>query len=201
MILVKAFFLVYSRIKKFTVNHVYKLLFIVFLTLLSFQINAGTFVEKNKLKAALLFKLIQFIEWPEKTEYSILNHFGLCVLGRDDFGVSLDFLNGRKINDHNIEIRRFKKSQSVIKYCQLVFISKSKEPFLQSILLNLQQHPILTISDSSNFAKKGGMIQLVNKNRHFSFIINLKKVQMSGLKISAPLLQLSTIVESDRDVE
>ncbi len=41
------------------------------------------------------------------------------------------------------------------------------------------------------------MIQLVTKDKHISFKINLKKAEASGLKISSTLLQLSTIVDND----
>ena len=176
-----------------------KFFLIIIILLMSVQINAANISEENKLKAALLFKLTQFIEWPEGIERPEVQQFGICVLGNNDIDAALDSLTGRRVNNIAVKVQHFKNSQSVIQHCQLVFISGSKAPFLASILSSLQQYPILTISDSTGFAGKGGMIQLVNKNRHYSFIINLKKVQTSGLRIAAPLLQLSTIVESNKE--
>lgn len=159
-----------------------------------------------KLKAALIYKLTRFIEWPE-TYSSIYpqnkpaqNHFGLCVLGRNDFGSALDALNGRKVGTAIISVKHFKQSDSISRFCQLVFISDSKQAFLKAILFSISQYPILTIGDSPGFAKKGGMIQLVHGDKRIGFNINLQRTNASGLKISAPLLELSTIVSSAPEV-
>ena len=174
---------------------VYCIFFIV--VLFSFPINADNITDEQKIKAALLLKLTQFIDWPESSKNSSSGYFKICVLGQNEFDSALTLLNGKKSNELTVETEQFNNSQSVINNCQLVFISESKRPFLTSILNKLNRAPVLTISDSKQFAEKGGMIQLVTKDKHISFKINLKKVEASGLKISSTLLQLSTIVDSD----
>ncbi len=177
--------------------------FILLLSLQPLQLMADSVSAEYKLKAALIYKLTRFIEWPEA--YSNLypqdkatqNRFGLCILGRDDFGSALDVLNGRKVGTAVISVQRFKQSESISRSCQLVFISDSKQAFLKAILFSIRQYPILTIGDSPGFAKKGGMIQLIRGDKRIGFNINLQRAKASGLKISAPLLELSTIVSSD----
>ncbi len=165
--------------------------------LFSFPINADNITDEQKIKAALLLKLTHFIDWPESSQNTSSGIFKICILGQNEFGSALKLLNGKKVNELTVETEQFNNSQSIINNCQLVFISESKRPFLTSILNKFDRTPVLTISDSKQFAEKGGMIQLVTKNKHISFKINLKRAKASGLRISSTLLQLSTIVNSD----
>jgi hypothetical protein len=163
------------------------------------QIIAAPLSSEYKLKAALIYKLLRFVEWPQVYGSKANNDFGLCVLGRDDFGSALDALKGRKVGKiATISVFRFKQSESIKSDCQLVFISDSKQAFLTPIVNSMLQYPILTIGDGPDFAKTGGMIQLVHGEKRIGFTINLQQVKASGLRISAPLLELSTIVTSDK---
>jgi len=165
------------------------------LSLFSFQLNAAEPAsEEYKIKAALIYKITRFVEWPRQIPPKTTAYFGLCLLGRDDFGRAIDALQGNTIGQKPILIQRFNQSNSINQQCQLVFISDSKQAFLKPILRTAHQHPVLTIGDSPSFAEKGGMIQLSYHNKRIEFKINLNSVKKAGLKIYAPLLEMATIV-------
>ena len=169
----------------------------LWLSFIFFPTNAAEPIsEEYKIKAALIYKITRFVEWPKQIKRKTRERFGLCVLGRNDFGSALDKLKGKTIGGAPISIQHFKQSKSIKQYCQLVFISDSKQAFLKAILRSLYIHPILTIGDSPNFAENGGMIQLSYNNKQFDFKINLNSVKGTGLKISAPLLEMATIVDT-----
>lgn len=149
--------------------------------------------EEYKLKAALLYKLTQFVEWPSLKTNPENALFGLCVLGENDFASSLDALKLRKIGDRTISVNYYRQSSDVIGNCDLVFISKSKRPFLKSILRKLKNHPVLSVSDIKNFAQRGGIIQFTT-GKQIGFKINIESAKNSRLKIAAPLLQLAEII-------
>ncbi len=155
--------------------------------------SAGSGSAEYKLKVALIYKLTGFIEWPESSLEG--GKFGICILGRDDFGNALDALEARKVDNQAIHVRRFVQSEAVDASCQILFVSESKRPFLRSILQSLAHYPILTIGDVEQFAEKGGMIEFVRGSKRIGFRINLQ-ASKAGLKIAAPLLDLSTIVET-----
>ncbi|MCK4709317.1 MAG: YfiR family protein [Gammaproteobacteria bacterium] len=148
-----------------------------------------------KLKAALLYKLTQFVEWPNSTIYLQERSFGICVLGENLFGSSLDALQKRSVFDRKISVHYYEQSDEVIGHCDLVFISHSKKPYLKKILRKLKKYSILSISDIENFAERGGIIQFTSGKR-IGFKINIETAKNCGLKIAAPLLQLSKIVGS-----
>ncbi len=150
--------------------------------------------SEYKLKAALIYKLTRFVEWPENMPRR--SDFGICILGRDDFGSAVDALESRQVGGLPIRIRRLVQSEAVDEHCQILFVSESKRPFLRSILASLEGRPILTIGDVEGFAHKGGMIEFIRGRKRIGFRINLRQATRAGLKLSAPLLELSTIVET-----
>ena len=152
--------------------------------------------SEYKLKAALIYKLTRFVEWPRENRTG--GSFGICILGRDDFGSALDALESRKVDGLPIRIRRLVQSDAVDSSCQILFVSESKRPLLPRILASLKGRPILTIGDLDGFAEKGGMIEFVRGRQRIGFRINLQQADRAGLKIAAPLLELSTIVETER---
>jgi len=172
----------------------------VFLLVLSVQITAtaGSASPEYKLKAALLFKLTKFVEWPKQNSLRKDGSFGICILGRDDFGSLLDALQKRYVNNAPISIHRFMQSEGINGNCQLIFISDSKRSYLASIINTLADKPVLTIGESKKFAAQGGMIQFVRNENRIGFKINVDHVHASGLKIAAPLLELATIVDDNR---
>lgn len=155
----------------------------------------GTTAE-YKLKAALIYKLTKFVEWPAAASEAQPRNFGICLLGRDDFGSALEALTERNVKGREIDLRRYNQSEGIDESCQVLFISDSKQPFMQGILDGFGKQPILTISDAEGFAAKGGIIQFVSGEKRIGFKINLERATAAGLKIAAPLLDLATIVDS-----
>jgi len=168
------------------------------LMLVIFPVHAPSapVLDEYKVKTALIYKLSKFVEWPYSSSRSASQVFNICLLGEDDFGKSLDALVGRKTGGGFVRITRYAQSESVSNSCQMLFISDSKRAFLQSILDSLEGLPTLTLSDMEDFAEQGGMIQFTRGERRIGFKINLDSVKQSELKISAPLLDLATIISS-----
>ena len=141
-----------------------------------------------KLKAALLYKLTRFVT---------TSNFAICVLGENVFADALEPLRKREVKNHPIEIFYFSQSEDINQSCQLIFISDSKKAFIRQIIQRLNNEATLTLSDSSEFAANGGMIEFVQGERNIGFKINSAKAKQAGLSIAAPLLELAEIVGAD----
>ena len=149
-----------------------------------------------RLKAALIYKLTEFIDWPESGQMSQHQSFNICVLGEDNFGEALDALEQKTAHSNPIKIYRFNQSDFIDVSCQILFISDSKKAFAKDILKSFQSEPVLTLGESEQFARHGGMIQFSMEGKRIVFIINDAQAKRANLKIAAPLLQLATIVNS-----
>ena len=79
--------------------------------------------------------------------------------------------------------------------CHIVFIGRAEQGRIKPLLAKLARLPILTVSDSSDFAQGGGMIGLIEAEQRIRFNINLAATRQANLKLSSQLLKLATIVE------
>ncbi|MCM8854675.1 MAG: YfiR family protein [Candidatus Thiodiazotropha sp.] len=169
---------------------------LLLLTGISLPLYPATPSTEYKLKAALIYKLTKFIEWPEVQSDQSQSSFGICLLGEDLFGEALDELEERNVLEQSITVYRFSQSDAIDARCQIVFISKSKQAFVVPILQSLKDRPILTLSDMADFAKQGGMLQFTTGKKHVGFRINLESAKQSNFVIAAPLLDIATIISS-----
>jgi len=148
-------------------------------------------VTEYRIKAAFLYNFSRFIEWPDETGES--GQFTICVLGVDPFGTAIDNLAGKNVHGSTLDIRRLSTTAGM-NDCRILYISKSESDRIGSILAPLQTRPVLTVSDTADFAEQGGIIRLKLVDKKVRFDINIDAAQRSGLNISSKLLSLATIV-------
>jgi hypothetical protein len=147
-----------------------------------------------KIKAVMLLKLINYVDWPTNTFENSTTPFRIAILGSDPFGIVLDeVLKGEQSKGRSIEIVRAKNSEGCAN-CQLVFIpsaekDRSREPFKPGIL---------TVSDMDRFARKGGMIGMVRDDKNVRFEVNLEGCARAGLKINSRLSSFARVVTPDK---
>lgn len=149
----------------------------------------------NKLNSALIYKLTKFVHWPAIKSSSSSN-FHLCLLNNGTTPADFKTLEDYQVQDLPIKVSSFKRSDMIDDNCHIVFIDQLKGPFIKSILANLAQRPILTVSNLINFSETGGMLEIGTRNGKINFQVNLNSVNAAELKMSAALLQLSTVVKS-----
>jgi len=147
-----------------------------------------------QVKAAYLTNLGRFVnQWSAKTG-SPDETFDICVLGQDPFGPDLDrAVKGEKIGASPLAAKRIPAPQDVAG-CRVLYISGSGDTQLSAVLAALGTAPVLTVSDSPDFVKRGGMIQLVLDGDHVRFEINIAAARRAGLTLSSELLKLARTV-------
>jgi uncharacterized protein DUF4154 len=175
--------------------------FILMFSMLAAQISAPSaaadqaIAGEYELKAAMLYHLIQFVDWPSAAYPDPQAPHLLCVLGSDPFGNSLTSLASKQtLNDRPVQVRHVQNDPSV-RACQVLYISSSERNHLGQILSNLQSANVLTVGEMSQFAARGGMVQFALQDKKVHFDINLDAASHSGLKISSRLLALAHIVK------
>ena len=146
-----------------------------------------------EVKAAFMYNFLKFIEWPDKAFFDYHTTINLCVLGKDPFGSTLDFIQGETINNKKIIIKYHYDIDGLEK-CNVLFISSSEKERLTKILQTLGGLNILTISDTKSFAQQGVLINFHMEENKVRFEINQDAVNRSKLKISSKLLKLANIV-------
>jgi hypothetical protein len=145
-------------------------------------------------KAAYLYNFGKFVEWPAKVTADNNEAFTICVLGKDPFGASLDStIAGEAIDGRSVLAKRIAKPQEALN-CRVLFISSSEDAQLKEIFATLDKTSVLTVSDMSQFTRRGGMIQFVEDANKVRFEVNLTVAERAGLTLSSELLKVAVIV-------
>ena len=150
--------------------------------------------SEYQLKAVFLFNFGQFVEWPPEAFADAKSPFTICVLGDDPFGTLLDdTVRGEKMNDREVAVRRYRQADE-IQDCQILFVSAAEGDRTKTILSALKGRSILTVGDSGDFDREGGMIRFVTVNDRIRLRINPGAASAGGLKLSSKLLRSAELV-------
>lgn len=153
-------------------------------------LHAQSSPTEYQVKAAYLYNFGKFVEWPTGVTASD-SSFNICVLGQDPFSSTFGTtIAGESIKGKDVLIKRIPRAQDAVG-CHILFISSSEEARLKEILAALDKTSVLTVSDMSQFTRRGGMIQFVMDSNRVRFEVNLTNAERTGLTLSSQLLKVA----------
>ncbi|HPT50642.1 MAG TPA: YfiR family protein [Accumulibacter sp.] len=157
---------------------------------------AETVIQReDRIKAALIFKLVKFVEWPA-TAMNGKDPIQICALGDSRVGEALSAVDGKPTRDRLAQFRRIASlSPTEFKGCHVLYVPSAARELGVGVPFALRGRSILTVSDAPDFARRGGMVCLGQGENKLSFEINLRNTREGGLEPGAPLLELATIIE------
>jgi hypothetical protein len=148
------------------------------------------------LKAAMLYNLAHFVEWPASAYPDRRGPIVLCILGRDPFGSSLTSMDSSTPDTTvGAVFVRHLRDDGNAQGCHILYISTSRRNATQQILSTLTGSSVLTVGEMTQFAARGGMIQFSLEEQRVRFDINAEAASRAGLRISSHLLALARIVK------
>ncbi|TAL03913.1 MAG: YfiR family protein [Rhodospirillaceae bacterium] len=146
-------------------------------------------------KAAYLYKLGGFVEWPASAFASSNSPITLCVVGEDPFDGILDkAVEGQHIGDHPIAVRRL-KSVTHESGCQILYVGAADPRQVAQVLDVVHGSSVLTVTDTPEDSETGGVVHFVIKDNRVRFDINDQAAAENGLVISSKLLSLAMSVK------
>jgi len=152
--------------------------------------------DEYQLKAAMLYNLAQFVEWPASAYPDAHTPIVLCIEGKDPFGSFLSStvlkqtVNGRAMRILHLQ------NVAEARGCHILYIGTSERKSIDQIFSTLKGASVLTVGEMTQFAAHGGMIQFSLEDQHVRFDINLDAASQAGLRISSKLLVLAQIVKN-----
>ena len=172
-------------------------IYLIYISLVLIFVNYcyAEYAKEYELKGVCIIKFIDYIKWPDKSFGNNNNEFILGILGHNYFDNFFEHFRGKQFKDNNFKIIYF-DSVDEIGQPQILFISSSFKNNLENIFKELENKKILTIGDVPDFAEKGGIINLINKEGYISFEININALNRSEIKISSDLLGISKLIEN-----
>ncbi len=148
----------------------------------------GQRVDEYRLKAALIYAIARFVDWPADTFSAPTAPMHVCVFGADPFGATLDdTFKGHTVGGHPVTVRRV---TDIDRICNVLFVSRSERKRMALVTDQLRSSAVLTVSEEDGFRSAGGMIELYGDGEKVRFSLNLKAFETARLKPSARLRQI-----------
>ena len=148
-----------------------------------------------QVKAAYLFRMAEYVEWPDASLDSPDAPFNIAVIGADPFVAQLkETLAGRTLNKRPFTVRAVGASDNMADV-QILFIGRDNATDLKKIAARLSSQPTLVVTEFPGALAEGGMINFVRLDNRIGFEIGLSAASRSGIKFSSRLLTVAVRVE------
>ncbi len=144
----------------------------------------------NKVKAAFLRNFAHYVTWPGSAFPDSHSPWRVCILGRDPFGDMLEkTFQGRTEQDRSFEVHRGDTLRR-LPTCQIIFLAFDDPLARRAILSELRGKPVLTVGDTPEFLREGGVIRFQVEDR-VRLSINLDQARAASLAIQTRMLEVS----------
>ncbi|MFA6179251.1 MAG: YfiR family protein [Candidatus Methylopumilus sp.] len=169
-------------------RHFIKLLLSLLLFGVATTVHAEA-VPETEMRAAYLYNFALFTDWPNPTGDTIR----LCILKADQTDFATEKIENKLINGKLLTITTISSSNAA-KGCQMLYISSYQSSSVRKIVAELEDTPVLTVTDTENGAAQGMMIEMLLDNNRLGFKVNNKAVRRANLTLSAKLLRLAKTI-------
>jgi YfiR/HmsC-like len=145
---------------------------------------------RYRTEANFLAHFPSFVEWPSSAFPDSQAPMQLCLFGDADFGTSLvELTKDVKAQDRRIEVRSV-KTTSQSRSCHILFIGREDAKRYGAILSPLQDMPVLTVGETTDFLEAGGIVNFVF-GETLQIDINAEAADRAHLKIRSNLAALA----------
>jgi hypothetical protein len=143
-------------------------------------------------KAAFLYGFGRMVDWPATAFHNAADPFVIGILGPDPFeGALQEISRKRTIQGRKIVVRHFPAISDFREPCQILFITGTRPREEQrEILQQLSRVGLMTVGESPDFTKDGGIANFSIDDNRVRFEINLKAAKRAELRMEAQLLNL-----------
>jgi len=171
--------------------------------MLSLFLILGTFAlraepqafDEYQVKAAFLYNFAKFVQWPSGSFASSTDPIGICIIGQNPFGWTLEnMVRGKMVGDRAFAVRQFSDTQQASQ-CQILFIGSAEWKRTRALLEAVKNPGVLAVGESDDFTELGGVISFRLDGPRVRIKVNLQAAEHAKLRISSKLLSLAEIAK------
>jgi hypothetical protein len=145
-------------------------------------------VERSSLEAAIVFNVLQFVEWPAEGGLADGASLTLCLNADSQLLAPVRQLEGRLVRRMQLHVLKLQGSQH---QCQAVYLDSAQA---EQQLGAASAEAVLVIGASDFHPAMPPSIQLVPQEGRLAFDVNQRRARQMGLAISSRLLKLARTV-------
>jgi hypothetical protein len=150
--------------------------------------------DEYQVKAAFLYNLPRFIEWPASATSG--KSISIGIIGSGASADALEsFCKGKALDGKPVLTRRMRWDDE-LRGLHIVFVSDLESKKVQRVLEAASLVGALTVGDLEGFAEEGGVVNFFVADAKVRIEINTESASRAGFKISAKLLGLAKLVST-----
>lgn len=150
--------------------------------------------DPYEVKSVYLYHFCRYVEWPPNVVPGDDKMFVIGVVGPDVFGKYLDALTAQKVGDKKIVVQRY-ASASDYKPCHILFIAPdaTTDKRLAEVLDKVKNKPVLLVSDTEGFARKGVVFNFIIEENNVKIEFNPDAAKRAKLPVNAQIPRLPQV--------
>ena len=150
-------------------------------------------VAEHQVKAAYLYKFLDFVEWPAAAFDGPKSPFVIGVAGADALADELDALIARRrVESRPVHLRRLRPGEAA-SGLHVLFVGR--EARVATWLAATARQPVLAVTEADDTLPAGSTINFVMLDKRVRFDVDLRSAESRELKISSRLLGVARRVE------
>jgi len=154
--------------------------------------DASAILER-RVKAALLYRFLNYVEWQEPLQPAANTPFTIAVVGADPLAGELaEFAAGRAVQSHPLVVRTLRAAEPM-RDVHVVFVGRGETSNLATIVRGAPNALIVTESDDG--LAQGAVINLRLVDGQVRFDVALDAAKRRGLRLSARLLSVAYSIQ------
>jgi hypothetical protein len=158
------------------------------------QNTARQWASEYDLKAAFVYNVIAFVDWPEG---AVGDRFIIGFSGEGPMaGALTSFFKEKRIASRPVEVRDV-RTRAELRSCNVLLLAYPDRSRMREALSQLQGTNVLTIGDGENFAHLGGVIAFVPHENTFQLAVNPRAAERAHLKISSKLMSIMKLLPDE----
>jgi hypothetical protein len=155
---------------------------------------AQSWASEFELKAAFVYNLIPFVEWPAPISGPMV----ICFAGEGPAPEGfVNFFSGKRAGTREIEVRTV-HSGSGFRSCQVVLLAYQDASRTREALAQLSGKSVLSIGEGEGFARAGGVMAFLPSGNTYHLAVNPQAAERAGLKIRSQLMSIATLLSDGR---
>jgi YfiR/HmsC-like len=155
------------------------------------SVAATELAPEAEVKAGFVLSIARYTRWPLSGLEG--RNIPLCLFGQGTLDSATDFLEGRLVRGRTITVSEIQTVEEIAN-CAILFIGDEQDAALDQVCAAAEENSTLTIADSSGFADRCVMINLVRTDRRVTFEVNQRAAMRARLRLSSELLKLGRLI-------
>ena len=152
-------------------------------------------LSEYQLKAAFLIYFPKYADWPSEKFAETNSPIVIAVAGDSKVSEEVQkLIPGRTVRGRELVLKRL-ASGGEPAVCHILFIPAAEQEHSRNLLSKLKGGGVLTVGESDDFLERGGIINLMLRDRKVALEVNLSAASDSRIKISSKLLSVASVVK------